>query len=100
MLASPENTDDLGESTPSGSVDGDEVLLRRQALHDNLRDIFDKVDPEGFGEVLAVDFLRAMSSAEFVECVDVGKRVQLADRIRSGELELVTYQEFVNVMTG
>ena len=34
MLASPENTDDLGESTPSSSVDEEEVQLRRQALHD------------------------------------------------------------------
>ena len=58
-----------------------------------------QVDPEGFGEVLAVDFLRAMSSAEFVERVDVGKRVQLADRVRSGDLEVVTYQEFVNVVS-
>ena len=49
--------------------------------------------------MLAVDFLRAMTSAEFVECVDVGKRVQIADRIRSGELEVVTYQEFVNVVS-
>ena len=49
--------------------------------------------------MIAVDFLRAMTSAEFVEHVDLGKRIQLADRIRSGELEVVTYQEFVNVVS-
>ena len=48
MLASPENTDDLGTSTPSSCGDAEEVQLRRQALHD-VSDEHARTQSEGTG---------------------------------------------------
>ncbi|XP_050295712.1 protein rhomboid [Anthonomus grandis grandis] len=78
----------------------DESEVRRELLADQWRQFFDKFDPEGFGEILWPDFLNAMDNPEFRERVNTGKRQILLDKARTATTPSITFQDFVNVMTG
>ncbi|XP_072388271.1 protein rhomboid-like [Diabrotica undecimpunctata] len=78
----------------------DEEENRKGLLRDQWRQFFDKYDPEGFGEIPWSDFLNAMSHTEFCQRVNAGKRQILLEKFRTSSTHAITFQEFVNVMTG
>uniref|UniRef100_T1J9T3 Peptidase S54 rhomboid domain-containing protein n=1 Tax=Strigamia maritima TaxID=126957 RepID=T1J9T3_STRMM len=69
-------------------------------LNDKWRQLFDKFDPEGFGEIPWPDFLCALSSPEFQSEVDPKKRELLAEKAEQSKTNAITFQDFVNVMSG
>ncbi|CAG9864947.1 unnamed protein product [Phyllotreta striolata] len=87
------------DHTDLASDDGD-VDTKKGLLRDEWRQFFDKYDPEGFGEIPWVDFLEAMMQPEFRQRVNTGKREILLERSRTSCTQAITFQEFVNVMTG
>ncbi|XP_055377175.1 protein rhomboid [Condylostylus longicornis] len=84
--------------------DFDESELRRELLKDKWRILFDKFDPEGFGEIPVDTFIAALKSPEFLSQVPINKRELLHERAMKSKLPkgsgYVSFQEFVNVMSG
>ncbi|XP_057657115.1 protein rhomboid-like [Diorhabda carinulata] len=78
----------------------DEEDTRKELLRDQWRQFFDNYDPEGFGEIPWSDFLNAMSQTEFCQKVSAGKREIFLEKFRTSSTHAITFQEFVNVMTG
>ncbi|KAK7790809.1 hypothetical protein R5R35_012064 [Gryllus longicercus] len=106
----PANDDDdeeddavTGTASPSPAAadsDVDEAELRRELLNDKWRQLFDKYDPEGFGEIPWEEFLEALRQPDFLAEVDANKRDILAERARERRTTAITFQDFVNVMSG
>ncbi|XP_055538581.1 protein rhomboid isoform X1 [Wyeomyia smithii] len=81
----------------------DETEMRRELMKDKWRQLFDAFDPEGFGEIPVGDFIDALKSPEFLANVPPNKRDILYDRAlktKSSGLEAISFQDFVNVMSG
>ncbi|XP_053641399.2 uncharacterized protein [Cherax quadricarinatus] len=87
-----------GVETESDS-DSDEAEARRELLTDKWRQLFDKFDLEGFGEIPWPDFRNALVHPEFVAAVDVCKREQLAAKALTPSTSAITFQDFVNVIS-
>ncbi|XP_069158240.1 uncharacterized protein [Procambarus clarkii] len=87
-----------GVETESDS-DSDEAEARRELLTDKWRQLFDKFDLEGFGEIPWPDFRNALVHPEFVAAVDVHKREQLAAKALTPSTSAITFQDFVNVVS-
>lgn len=62
------------------------------------RQLFDKFDPEGFGEILWEDFLRALDSAEFEESIDCTKRELFRLKAQDRRTNAITFDEFIAVV--
>ncbi|XP_063980370.1 protein rhomboid [Diachasmimorpha longicaudata] len=89
------------DHTPLGSeIDIDESQYRRELLNDRWRMLFDKFDPEGFGEIPRDDFLRALASTEWKCEIPANKREILLTRVKESYVDAVTFQDFINVMSG
>ncbi|XP_046433755.1 protein rhomboid [Neodiprion pinetum] len=89
------------DHTDLGSeIDIDESEFRREFLKDRWRMLFDKYDPEGFGEIPLDDFLVALDSQEWREEVPANKRDILRARVKESTVDAITFQDFVNVMSG
>ncbi|KAL0103571.1 hypothetical protein PUN28_017676 [Cardiocondyla obscurior] len=84
----------------ASEVDIDESEYRRELLNDKWRMLFDKFDPEGFGEIPLEDFLAALKSPEWKAEIPTNKRDILLTRAKESRVEAVTFQDFVNVMSG
>ncbi|XP_015124482.1 rhomboid-related protein 3 [Diachasma alloeum] len=86
------------DHTDLGSeIDIDESEYRRELLNDRWRMLFDKFDPEGFGEIPRDDFLRALASSEWKSEIPANKRDILLTRIKESYVDAITFQDFVNV---
>lgn len=77
----------------------DEAEIRRELMHDKWRLLFDRFDPEGFGEIPWPDFLQTLQHQDFIAQVPIHKREILLDKARSAKSEAITFQEFVNVVS-
>ncbi|XP_014236541.1 uncharacterized protein LOC106658899 [Trichogramma pretiosum] len=77
--------------------DIDESELRRELLTDKWRLLFDKYDPEGFGEIPIEDFLVALKSSEWQKKIPINKLDLLYARAKEFHVNAVTFQDFVNV---
>ncbi|XP_043686829.1 protein rhomboid [Vespula pensylvanica] len=84
----------------ASEIDIDESEYRRELLNDKWRMLFDKFDPEGFGEIPLEDFLVALKSAEWKAEIPVNKRDILLARAKESKVDAITFQDFVNVMSG
>nr|XP_012233567.1 PREDICTED: uncharacterized protein LOC105678643 [Linepithema humile] len=81
----------------ASEIDIDESEYRRELLNDKWRILFDKFDPEGFGEIPLEDFLVALRSSEWKAEIPANKRDILLTRAKESHVEAVTFQDFVNV---
>lgn len=81
----------------ASEIDIDESEYRRELLNDKWRMLFDKFDPEGFGEIPVEDFLAALKSPEWKIEIPPNKRDILLTRAKESRVEAVTFQDFVNV---
>ncbi|XP_015428678.1 PREDICTED: rhomboid-related protein 3-like [Dufourea novaeangliae] len=81
----------------ASEIDIDESEYRRELLNDKWRMLFDKFDPEGFGEIPVEDFLAALKSAEWKTEIPPNKRDILLTRAKESRAQAVTFQDFVNV---
>lgn len=61
--------------------------------------LFDKFDPEGFGEIPREDFLEALTSPEWRAEIPVNKREILLARVKESHADAITFQDFVNVVS-
>lgn len=61
--------------------------------------LFDKFDPEGFGEIPREDFLQALTSPEWRAEIPVNKRDILLTRVKESLADAITFQDFVNVVS-
>ncbi|CAK1596297.1 unnamed protein product [Parnassius mnemosyne] len=77
----------------------DEAEIRRELMHDKWRLLFDRFDPEGFGEIPWPDFLQTLQNPDFIAQVPPHKHEILLDKARSATTEAITFQEFVNVVS-
>ncbi|XP_044760040.1 protein rhomboid isoform X1 [Coccinella septempunctata] len=87
------------DHTDLGS-EADEAELRRALLRDQWRQFFDEYDREGFGEIPWDYFLTVMNDVEFCQRVSPGKREILLEKSKNATTPAITFQDFVNVMTG
>ncbi|KAI4492399.1 hypothetical protein M0804_002190 [Polistes exclamans] len=83
----------------ASEIDIDESEYRRELLNDKWRMLFDKFDPEGFGEIPLEDFLVALKSAEWKTEIPANKRDILLVRAKESKVDAITFQDFVNVQT-
>ncbi|XP_022656448.1 uncharacterized protein LOC111272254 isoform X2 [Varroa jacobsoni] len=74
-------------------------LETRKALLNDWRQLFDKFDPEGFGEIPWDDFLRALDTPEFEESIDCTKRELFRLKAQDRRTNAITFDEFIAVMT-
>lgn len=61
---------------------------------------FPQFDPEGFGEIPVEDFLAALKSPEWKAEIPANKRDILLTRAKESRVQAVTFQDFVNVVSG
>ncbi|KAF4527309.1 hypothetical protein B566_EDAN001084 [Ephemera danica] len=85
------------ELASSGS-EPDEAEQRRELLNDKWRQLFDKYDPEGFGEIPWDDFLVVLRSPEFEAQIEPNKREILTEKAAERKTSAITFQDFVNVL--
>ncbi|CAK9815946.1 hypothetical protein ANTPLA_LOCUS8823 [Anthophora plagiata] len=83
----------------ASEIDIDESEYRRELLNDKWRMLFDKFDPEGFGEIPMEDFLAALKSPEWKTEIPSNKRDILLSRAKESHVQAVTFQDFVNVVS-
>ncbi|CAL4079091.1 unnamed protein product [Meganyctiphanes norvegica] len=106
MLATLSDMDDdlepmEGASTSTSTEsEPDDAEQQKVLLTDKWRLLFDKFDMEGFGEIPWPDFRRVLVHPEFIAAVDVAKREQLATKALTPTTTAITFQDFVNVMSG
>ncbi|XP_064478990.1 protein rhomboid-like isoform X2 [Ornithodoros turicata] len=75
-------------------------LHRALLLSDKWRRLFDKFDPEGFGEIPWEDFVVALESNDFLDQVDPAKREILTAKALERRTTAITFDDFVAVMSG
>ncbi|KAG7302571.1 hypothetical protein JYU34_012505 [Plutella xylostella] len=75
----------------------DEAEIRRELMHDKWRLLFDRFDPEGFGEIPWPDFVQTLQHPDFKAQVSTHKREILLDKAQCATSDSITFQEFVNV---
>ena len=92
----------LPESSLSSSlVSSDTESARQNVLQDKWRVLFDKFDPEGFGEIPWPDFMAALQTPQFIDAVGPGKVLLLQTLAMSHAMNsgAITYQHFVNIVS-
>ena len=119
MSVSSSHCSDINDLQLSSSEEED-LRLEQLLLKDKWRAIFDQFDPEGFGEIPWSEFLVVINQEEFKDQVSPGKRDQLIDLAYKYEIwcsagqpvvmslmfryssstSAITFQQFVNVMSG
>jgi rhomboid-related protein 1/2/3 len=62
--------------------DDEDKLFCPMPIHDEWRQLFDKFDPEGFGEIPVDIFEAALDSRDFVQLISPGKLIILQDRLK------------------
>ncbi|KAL1452881.1 hypothetical protein WDU94_007067 [Cyamophila willieti] len=80
------------------STDLDENKIRRQLLADKWRQLFDKYDSEGFGEIPWDDFIEVLKTPDFIQAITPNKRDILLDRALERKTTAITFQDFVNIV--
>lgn len=85
-------------SIPSAGVPFDFWNCSAQIRLQKWRQLFDKFDPEGFGEILWEDFLRALDSADFEEGIDCTKRELFRLKAQDRRTNAITFDEFIAVV--
>ncbi|KAK5640852.1 hypothetical protein RI129_009399 [Pyrocoelia pectoralis] len=103
-LASFREPDDIDpvydtDNTDLGS-EPDENEMKRELLRDQWRQFFDQFDREGFGEIPWPDLVTVLGQPEFRQRVGTGKSEVLLEKARTATTPAITFQDFVNVMTG
>ncbi|GFT69996.1 uncharacterized protein NPIL_328581 [Nephila pilipes] len=83
--------------TVSGEMEELELEAHHILLNDKWRQLFDKFDNEGFGEIPWDDFLVALESPDFQECIEPSKREVLASKAREHRTYAITFDDFVAV---
>ncbi|XP_064478991.1 protein rhomboid-like isoform X3 [Ornithodoros turicata] len=73
-------------------------LHRALLLSDKWRRLFDKFDPEGFGEIPWEDFVVALESNDFLDQVDPAKREILTAKALERRTTAITFDDFVAVL--
>ncbi|KAI5698321.1 hypothetical protein M8J76_000696 [Diaphorina citri] len=81
------------------STDLDENEIRRQLLADKWRQLFDKYDSEGFGEIPWDDFIEVLKTPDFINAITPNKRDILLDRALERKTTAITFQDFVNIVS-
>lgn len=66
---------------------------------DKWRQIFDKFDPEGFGEIPWSDFGTALYGELGSILINTGKRDILLEKCRTATTPAITFQEFINIVS-
>ncbi|KAK7601328.1 hypothetical protein V9T40_008769 [Parthenolecanium corni] len=92
--------DSPGSGLATSTVTDKEYDLKRELLCDKWRQLFDKYDPEGFGEIPWDDFVEVLKTPEFVAEVAPNKRDILAERAQERKTPAITFQDFVNINEG
>ncbi|GIY48739.1 uncharacterized protein CDAR_314761 [Caerostris darwini] len=85
--------------TVSGEMEELELEAHHILLNDKWRQLFDKFDNEGFGEIPWDDFLVALESPDFQECIEPSKREVLASKAREHRTYAITFDDFVAVVS-
>lgn len=103
--SSSRSSSSSSSSDPDGYRDGDGHRLfgRLRPIKDEWRSLFDKYDPEGFGEIPLEDFEVALDTRDFLQTISPGKLIILQDRallLRQLGLSAITFQDFVNTLSG
>ena len=83
--------------------DEDDQLFSLRPVNDEWRQLFDKYDPEGFGEIPIEDFEKALDSRDFLQAISPGKLIILQDKavqLRQMKISAITFQDFVNTLSG
>jgi len=82
--------------------DEEDLRADQLLLKDQWRNLFDRFDPEGFGEIPWEEFLVVLATPEFCEAVPSEKIDVLLEKFHqnSSTSSAITFQEFVNVMSG
>ncbi|CAH0389212.1 unnamed protein product [Bemisia tabaci] len=89
----------LDSPPPDYENSSDDEDLKRAILYDKWRQLFDKYDVEGYGEIPWDDLLRALVMPDFIAQVCPNKREMLAEKAYERKTTAITFQDFVNVMT-
>ncbi|RWS24057.1 rhomboid-related protein 3-like protein, partial [Leptotrombidium deliense] len=63
------------------------------------KQLFDKIDPEGFGEIPWQDFLDAIITPEFQTFIEPPKQAALVAKAFENGRTSITFEEFVNVVS-
>ncbi|VVC44262.1 Hypothetical protein CINCED_3A014559 [Cinara cedri] len=88
------------ESTSTSTQSEKNCPFREFIINDKWRRLFDKYDPEGFGEIPWNDFLMLLNSSDFVKLISQEKRDVFIERARQSNTTAITFQDFVNIMSG
>merc|ERR1719195_203559 len=86
-----------------GLDEDEDQLFSLRPIRDEWRQLFDKYDPEGFGEIPLDDFEVALETRDFLEAISPGKLIILQDKavqFREMGISAVTFQDFVNTLSG
>lgn len=75
------------------------MILDASVILQRWRMLFDKFDPEGFGEIPVDDFLAALKSSELQSQVPFNKIELLYHRAINKKSGVISFQEFVNVVS-
>ncbi|XP_067129225.1 rhomboid-related protein 2-like [Centruroides vittatus] len=84
----------------SGDLEEVELEAHHTLLNDKWKQLFDKFDPEGFGEIPWDDFLEALESTEFQEAIEPRKREILAIKAAEQKTSSISFEDFISVMSG
>ena len=77
-------------------------LFSLRPIQDEWRQLFDKYDPEGFGEIPLEDFVKALDSRDFLQAISPGKLIILQDKalqLKQLHKSAITFQDFVNTLS-
>ncbi|XP_063698403.1 uncharacterized protein LOC134829305 isoform X2 [Culicoides brevitarsis] len=94
-----QHPDETYDTDPT-DIDCDEIQLRRKLIIDKWKSIFDSIDPEGFGEIAWDDFISAINFSNIQQYVPVNKQEELYYRTSKKGSNTVSFQDFVEVMSG
>ena len=66
-------------------------------VQDEWRQLFDKFDPEGFGEIPVDVFEAALDSRDFVQMISPGKLIILQDRLKQVRLfgQIISFEALI-----
>ncbi|KAM7297586.1 hypothetical protein ISCGN_022737 [Ixodes scapularis] len=83
----------------AGDLEPESPLRRNLLVNDKWRRLFDKFDPEGFGEIPWADFLAALEDPEFLHQVGPAKREILTAKAHRSHTSAITFDDFVAVVS-
>ena len=82
--------------------DDEDRIFSLRPIQDEWRQLFDRYDPEGFGEIPLDDFVKALDSRDFLQAISPGKLIILQDKalqLRQLHKSAITFQDFVNTLS-